>query len=231
MRLALGKTLAALAICGTLVQHIPARSATPTPVQQHQRENASSDKDAAKTYQYIRQLISKDQAAEALAALERINEQHSSEYFFLKGRAQQELRLNTDALASYSVAIYLDPSSNKARINRALVRGALQDLQGAIAEFSAVLKSQPNHTEALLNRGVTHASLNQPDAAIQDFKRALSIQPTYGAAYLNLGLVYHLKGKRTDACKQWRLASRYGERDASTWVLELCSPSERRVKQ
>lgn len=227
MRLELSNVLVALAICGILATIIPARSATPPSNQQQKTERTEGDSTQEQVYPYVRQLISKDQAAEALAILERISERRTSEYFFLKGRAQQELRQNTDAFASYSIAIYLDPSSSKARVNRALVRGALQDLQGAIAEFSAVLKSQPNHIEALVNRGVTHASLNQPDAAIQDFRRALSIQPTYGAAYLNLGLVYHLKGKRADACKQWRLASRYGERDASAWVLDLCSPSER----
>ena len=57
--------------------------------------------------------IQSGKSSEALIALKNYtpDESNQAEYYFLTGRAYQELKLNTKALANYSIAIHLDTST------------------------------------------------------------------------------------------------------------------------
>ena len=145
-----------------------------------------------------------------------------SEYYFLKARAYQDLRRNTDALANYSIAIYLNPKFVNAFINRGLVRGALQDVNGALIDLDRALLLQPNNTAALLNRGVTYGGLNKPSLAIQDFNRAIQINPNYPDAYRNRGLTKHLLGDKDGACDDWYKSKNLGINEATEWLTKYC---------
>jgi tetratricopeptide (TPR) repeat protein len=144
------------------------------------------------------------------------------EYHFLKGRALQDLRSNTDALTSYSLSIYLDGKMAKSYINRALIKGSLRDLEGAMADLGVALKLEPKNQVALMNRGVTLAGLNQPAAAIRDFDRALNLDPAYGDAYRNRGIVKNYLGDRKGACDDWRRSASLGDQEVVLWQSELC---------
>lgn len=145
-----------------------------------------------------------------------------SEYYFLKGRAFQDLRRNTDALANYSIAIYLNPKFVNAFINRGLVRGALQDVNGALIDLDQALLLQPNNTAALLNRGVTYGGLNKPSLAIQDFNKAIQINPNYADAFRNRGLTKHLLGDKDGACDDWYKSKNLGINEATEWLTKYC---------
>ena len=67
-----------------------------------------------------RQNIKLGNSQQALSILDKYSQNAGadSEFFFLKARALQDLRRNTDALANYSIAIYLNPKYVMAIINR-----------------------------------------------------------------------------------------------------------------
>ena len=81
------------------------------------------------------------QASQALALLRpsATIENNNPEYHFLVGRAYQELKLNTESLESYSLAIHLDPGNHKYWINRGLIKGALKDPKGSLKDLSQSL--------------------------------------------------------------------------------------------
>ena len=172
----------------------------------------------------IRNLLTKGELAKAIelsdAGLK--TNPKNSEFFFLKARAYQDLRRNTDALANYSIAIYLNPKFVNAFINRGLVRGALQDVNGALIDLDQALVLQPNNTAALLNRGVTYAGLNKPSLAIQDFNKAIQINPNYPDAYRNRGLTKHLLGDKDGACDDWHKSKNLGINEATEWLTKYC---------
>ena len=83
----------------------------------------------------------------------------NSEYYFLLGRAYQELKLNLRAFEAYSKSIFLDNKNFKAYLNRGMVRGALKDFDGAFEDLNKANSLQPNKPEYFLNLGIVYASL------------------------------------------------------------------------
>ena len=151
--------------------------------------------------------------------------QQSSEFHFLMGRAYQELKLNTESLESYSLAIYLDPDNSKFWMNRGLVKGALKDSSGSLKDLSKslTLKETP---AGYLNRGVTYIVLGQTDLAMDDLNRSISLDPSYAKAYRNRGIIYNHRGDSVAACSDWRLALEKGDQEMKSWISSYCQSKE-----
>ena len=172
----------------------------------------------------IRALIQDGKLSDAIKDLDMIRpkRQGSSKYFFLRGRAMQELKRNTDALADYTVSIFLDQGNVDARINRALTRGALGDINGALKELDQAALIDPENPVIPMNRGVTLAGLNRPREAIREFDRAIQMNRRYADAYRNRGIARHFMKDKPGACRDWRQASFYGDEDSYGWVKFYC---------
>ena len=155
-----------------------------------------------------RELIANENSEEALNLLREssteINEQQLSEYNFLIARAYQELRNNVQALDYYSRAIQDNPNSAKAFTNRGLVKGALQDMNGALNDLNQSIAIDPKIPETHLNLGVTLAALNKPEEALKSFNQALDLNENYADAYRNRGIVYNHLKQTKKACADWR---------------------------
>lgn len=203
------KAITILAI-GLATLNWPATSsanATPVTIKNQARENLKAGK-----------------SQEALDLLNK-NSGHTntdSQYFFLKGRALQDLRRNTESLSNYSIAIFLNPKFTNAFINRGLVKGALKDIDGALSDLDQALIIEPKNLAALINRGVTYGGLNKPLLAITDFNQVIQIDPNYADAYRNRGLTKHLIGEKKGACEDWRKSKDLGIIDAAEWLSKYC---------
>lgn len=179
----------------------------------------------------VKDLISKKKLNEAETVLASIKTriEPESEAFFLEARIQQEQKKNTDALASYSIAIYLNPRMSKAWINRALTRGALRDFEGAIQDLNTAAELDINNTAVYVNRGVTFASLNKPELALSDFNKALSIRPDNRDALHNRGIIFYLEGRNADACNDWRKAVLLGSEETKEQIKSICKTSRQQA--
>ena len=182
------------------------------------------DHHAISKLETIKDLIRQRNHKEALTRLNEFKdaERSTSDYHFLRGRAMQELKRNTDALADYTISIFLDKSNVDARINRALTRGALGDINGALKELDEAALIDPENPVIPMNRGVTLAGLNRPQEAIREFDRAIRINHKYTDAYRNRGIVRHYLKDEPGACRDWRQASSYGDEEAYQWVKFYC---------
>ncbi|MCP9810036.1 tetratricopeptide repeat protein [Cyanobium sp. HWJ4-Hawea] len=186
--------------------------------------NAQHNSQSAVAHQQIRNHIKTNniKAAQLLIDALTTKRKIDADLFFLQGRVFQEQKKNTDALLNYTTAIYLEPKKVNAYINRALVRGALLDLEGAMKDLNQALAIEPRNQDALLNRGVTLASLGKPKQAIEDLNKAIKINPSFADAYLNIGIVHHLLGEKAAACQNWQQATRLGSAEARRSEVAEC---------
>ena len=172
----------------------------------------------------IKDLIKEGKASIALSRLKNIDKEAKSisEYHFLTGRAYQELKLNTESLESYSLAIHINPNNDKYWINRGLVKGALKDPQGSLKDLTKALGIKES-SQAYLNRGVTHASLNNLSSAIKDLNNAIKLDSNYSQAYRNRGIIHKHRGDKYTACSDWEKSHRLGDNEVKAWIDAYCT--------
>ena len=126
------------------------------------------------TLKSVEELIKKENYKEAqeLLELRKNNLQKNSKYYFLKGRVYQELKLNHQAFQAYTKSIFLKKENYNALLNRAMVRGALQDFNGALEDLKEANKIKPDKAQYFLNLGIVYGSLNKPVNSIESFLKA-----------------------------------------------------------
>ena len=136
---------------------------------------------------------------------------------FYEGHCAYRLRRYSDAFASFSVCIALDPQSAPSYFNRALASEASGRADLAFRDYTHALGLDARLTKALLNRGIlSYKSGRYPDA-IADFRRALntaSDPDTLGRVHYNLALTYLARGNRASARAHAEKAAANGNDDA-----------------
>ena len=150
------------------------------------------------------------------------NNPSSDEAYFLRGKAYHEMGTLDKATTDYTKAIELNPSAFKAHNNKGLIYGQLKRFDLATKSFSKAISINPEHKESFNNRGVAKAASGDPNGAIKDFTMSIKIDEKYLAPVLNRSFVFDMQGKRKEACRDWKTASRMGSRDATIWLKEQC---------
>jgi tetratricopeptide (TPR) repeat protein len=180
---------------------------------------------AATDYQTLRSLIEINDPRKALDLALSIEERYTSdsEFYFLKGRAYQDLKLNLESLEAYSQSIALNRTNYKAYINRGLVKGALGNLRASLIDLKKAVQLNKNAKLAFLNLGVTYAAQNDPKSAITAFDSALIIDPNFLEALRNRGITNHHLGNKTKACLDWRQSIQLKKDEIQNWIDKYCN--------
>jgi tetratricopeptide (TPR) repeat protein len=180
---------------------------------------------AATDYRTLRSLIEINDPKKALDLALSIEERYSSdsEFYFLKGRAYQDLKLNLESLEAYSQSIALNRTNYKAYINRGLVKGALGNLRASLIDLKKAVQLNKNAKLAFLNLGVTYAAQNDPKSAITAFDSALIIDPNFLEALRNRGITNHHLGNKTKACLDWRQYIQLKKDEIQNWIDKYCN--------
>ena len=110
----------------------------------------------------------------------------------LKGRLSQ-------AIASYSEAIRLDPNHARAYNNRGLAYQANRDMRRAINDFTKAIQLAPTLSATYLNRGIAYASQRGFTKAIEDYSEAIRLDPENFKAYKRRAAAYVAKGENDKA--------------------------------
>lgn len=114
-----------------------------------------------------------------------------------RGNAQLGLKHPDRAIADFSAALALDPSSELALALRGLVRSGSGDLVNALSDFSGALALNPDNAQVLLWRAQTYDRLLDVDRAIADYASVTHLAPQIGQAYLRQA--YNLARKKDSA--------------------------------
>ena len=172
----------------------------------------------------VEELIKKENYKEAqeLLELRKNNLQKNSKYYFLKGRVYQELKLNHQAFQAYTKSIFLKKENYNALLNRAMVRGALQDFNGALEDLKEANKIKPDKAQYFLNLGIVYGSLNKPVNSIESFLKAINIDKNFHDAYNNLGITYYHQNNLNLACDTWKIPADKGNQNSKLWIEDYC---------
>src|SRR5262245_32651949 len=98
-----------------------------------------------------------------------------------------------EGMRCFSEVIRLKPDHALAYYNRAVLRRAAGDADGALVDFDTAIRLDPGYPRAYSNRGTAHYDKGEMDAALADFDTAIRLDPRYTRAYFNRALVNELK--------------------------------------
>lgn len=98
-----------------------------------------------------------------------------------------------EALADMERAVTLQPDRSYLRVNRAVARYRVGDLNGALTDFDYVVELEPTNYAALFNRAMLRLELKDNDRALRDLNRLLSLRPGDMRTLYNRAIVLYEK--------------------------------------
>ncbi len=127
----------------------------------------------------------------------------------LRGRFYTTNNEGELAIADFSKALQIEPTSAICLFERGFAYALAKDYDAAINDFTAVAPLHPDWgkssvvTEVYFNRGVALSEKKKHRAAIRDFDRAIRIKPDYLDSYLNRGIAYRNIKRSTQAMQDF----------------------------
>jgi tetratricopeptide (TPR) repeat protein len=115
------------------------------------------------------------------------NDANNAEAFNMRAVAFFEQKEFASAGLDYQQAIKLKPNWYKPYFNRALMRQAMQDPEGALADYKQALNCDSTIAEVYLNRGSVLGEGQKYTAAMADFEKAVQLDAGNKNAWYNLG--------------------------------------------
>ncbi|MDP1028774.1 tetratricopeptide repeat protein [Sphingomonas sp. KR1UV-12] len=107
--------------------------------------------------------------------------------------------MRKEALADYSKAIELDPTSFWALSNRGITRIQEGDLAGARADLDKAESLDPTYVQIFIGRGMLADAEHRPKDAIDAYTKALQREPDNGYALVQRAAAYAALGDRDRA--------------------------------
>jgi tetratricopeptide (TPR) repeat protein len=118
------------------------------------------------------------------------------------------------AIATFSEAIRLNPTSALAFRGRGNVYAKKGDTDRAIADFNEAIRLDPTNALALSGRGVGYANKGDNDRAIADFNEAIRLDPKNAVAFRSRGDAFTNKGDNDRAIADYNEAIRLDPKSA-----------------
>lgn len=92
----------------------------------------------------------------------------------------------------------------------------------ALEYFSKNLKLHPNDPECYMDRANSYFISKSWDMAINDYGMSLDLKPENSDAWLNKGIALLNSGKTDDACHDFRIAFRMGNKRVTDYISRNC---------
>jgi len=111
---------------------------------------------------------------------------------------------------------------NFIRVIKQQTAGENGEYNRAIRYFSENIENYPGEAQCFTDRASIYLKMKSWNAAIYDYSMALDLWPRDGEAYYNKGVALFNSGKTEEACHDFRMALRYGNRKASGMLSKYC---------
>lgn len=125
---------------------------------------------------------------------------------FAKGNDFSFRKDYAQALASYDMAIKLDPQLAEAYNNRGIVKYDLGQFSTAVEDYTTAIKLKTGFINALNNRGNAYVALGQFQNAVKDIEAVLKLNDNFAAGHNNLGGIYYSMKNYDAAIKEYTRA-------------------------
>ena len=117
----------------------------------------------------------------------------STRYYISRGKAYNEKREFTAAIADFNVVIKSDQKNLTALKGRAFAYYQLNKLDSSIADLTTALLVAPNDAQLWNLRGLNYYWQEKYDNSIKEYSEALRLNPKYANAWFNRGNSYYWK--------------------------------------
>jgi len=134
----------------------------------------------------------------------------TSDDFFKKGINELNKRNFGSAIISFSMAIQLDPNSEKSYQARGYCKDELLSWKAARDDYNKALLIDPNYIDALLIRATNKDNSGEHHEALIDYDKVIELQPENHLAYYNRGNAKFSLGDKAGACQDWTKSKRLG---------------------
>ncbi len=123
----------------------------------------------------------------------------------------------SNALDSVDKQLALNPSNQRALLNKAAVCIHLQQFTNAIPPLDKLLSLVPDSAAALMNRAIAHLQCGNLDQAERDYEALRKTMPAYHPVYYGLGEIAYRRNDKASALSNYELYLKYGQRDSEEY--------------
>jgi tetratricopeptide (TPR) repeat protein len=110
----------------------------------------------------------------------------------------------------------------RTHLNEGIKESYASNIEKARKHFEQVIKLDPKNAEAYYQLSSLEFNLTNYDKALEWIDKAIEIKPNYGEAYRTKAQIYFLKGDRTKACENYKLAEQNGVKNLRNY-LQNCN--------
>lgn len=144
----------------------------------------------------------------------------SAEADMLAGEAQDELKNHAGAIEQFRAAVKANPMEPDVHFGLGYLLWSQRQYPEAASEFEAELKNNPKHVQAMIYLGDAQMQMNHPEAAEPLLENATHIDAGRELAHLDLGILFADAGRKDDALREMKEASRLAPEDVTVhWRL------------
>jgi tetratricopeptide (TPR) repeat protein len=126
------------------------------------------------------------------------------------------------SLADIDFYLTLYPADNNALLLAGTISLSSGDPNGALTYLNRNLEANPDSREAFRSRGNVWSSIRMWEYAVSDYSMVLDLDPFDGETWLSKGISLLNMGKTDEACHDFRIALRQGNRKASEYINRSC---------
>ena len=142
--------------------------------------------------------------------------------FLLRADCYQKTGETDKALNDIGKYLEIYPENSAALRLAGKVEVKSGDNLKALQYFSENLKLHPNDPECYMDRANSYFISKSWDMAINDYGMSLDLKPENSDAWLNKGIALLNSGKTDDACHDFRIAFRMGNKRVADYISRSC---------
>lgn len=159
--------------------------------------------------QYIKLLDTQDKAIK--------KNDKNAKAFYERGVMYADLSEHDNAVASFALAISIDPTDLKSYSGRGNAYNNLGEYDKAIEDYSKAIAINPEYDSAYLERGFVYENKGEHNKATRDFSKAISINPGHADVYAYLGEKYFNEGEYDKAIENYSRGIAIAPEDAQLY--------------
>jgi tetratricopeptide (TPR) repeat protein len=142
--------------------------------------------------------------------------------FMLRAECYRKTGENDKALTDIDKYLEIYPENRAALSLAGKVEAISGDNLKALEYFSKNLKLHPNDPECYIDRANSYFASKTWDLAIKDYSMSLDLKPGNSDTWLNKGISLLNSGKVEDACHDFRISFRLGNKRVTDYISRNC---------
>ena len=145
-----------------------------------------------------------------------------TELIFMKAENLRKANDRDRALEAAEEYLGLYPEDEHSNRLAGLIAGEKGEYNKALRYFSTNIENNPGTAQCFNDRADIYLKIKSWDAAVYDYSMSLDLWPRNGDVYYSKGIALLNSGKTEEACHDFRMAMRYGNRKASGMISKYC---------